>query len=318
MAIYAIGDVQGCYSELCRLLEKINFDPAEDTLWFCGDLVNRGPESLQTLKFVKSLGDSALTVLGNHDLHLLALHHGVKKVGDSTSLRKILKSPVRDELMDWLQTQPLLHYDKRHKAVVVHAGIHPAWGLSKARKLAGEVEAALQGKKAARFFRKMYGNTPVKWSDDLKGAKRLRFITNVFTRMRYFDRAQRLDFTVNRSPRHYLRSGLTPWFQMKATLREDVRVLFGHWSTLPVGCLRTMFRVGRGLCLGAGIWWLCPSILRRKTGFLSIHTPKNRSKKQNNTADVNKPESLPVSQKSALVELQLTFKINWLQFLWVN
>ncbi|MCK5354044.1 MAG: symmetrical bis(5'-nucleosyl)-tetraphosphatase, partial [Methyloprofundus sp.] len=218
MAIYAIGDVQGCYSELCRLLEKIDFDPAEDTLWFCGDLVNRGPESLQTLKFVKSLGSSAITVLGNHDLHLLALHHGVKKVRDTTSLRKILKSPERDELMDWLQAQPLLHYDRMHKAVLVHAGIHPAWGLSKARKLAGEVEKALRGKKATRFFRKMYGNTPVKWSDDLEGAKRLRFITNVFTRMRYFDRAQKLDFTVNRSPRHYLRSGLTPWFQMKATL----------------------------------------------------------------------------------------------------
>ena len=278
MAIYAIGDVQGCYSELCRLLEKINFNPAEDTLWFCGDLVNRGPESLQTLKFVKSLGDSALTVLGNHDLHLLALHHGVKKVSDSTSLRKILKSPVRDELMDWLQTQPLLHYDKRHKAVVVHAGIHPAWGLGKARKLAGEVEAALQGKKAARFFRKMYGNTPVKWSDDLKGAKRLRFITNVFTRMRYFDRAQRLDFTVNRSPRHYLRSGLTPWFQMKATLREDVRILFGHWSTLPVGCYGRCFALDGGCVWGGHMVALRVDFAAEDWFFVDSHT-KNPIKK---------------------------------------
>ena len=274
MAIYAIGDVQGCYSELCRLLEKIDFDPTEDTLWFCGDLVNRGPESLQTLKFVKSLGDSALTVLGNHDLHLLALHHGVKKVGDSTSLRKILKSPARDELMDWLQTQPLLHYDKRHKAVVVHAGIHPAWGLSKARKLASEVETALQGKKAARFFRKMYGNTPVKWSDDLKGAKRLRFITNVFTRMRYFDRAQRLDFTVNRSPRHYLRSGLTPWFQMKAALREDVRVLFGHWSTLPVGCYGRCFALDGGCVWGGHMVALRIDFAAEDWFFVDSHTKK--------------------------------------------
>ena len=274
MAIYAIGDVQGCYSELCRLLEKIDFDPAEDTLWFCGDLVNRGPESLQTLKFVKSLGGSALTVLGNHDLHLLALHHGVKKVRDSSSLRKILKSPDRDELMDWLQTQPLLHYDKRHRAVVVHAGIHPAWGLSKARKLAGEVEAALQGKKAARFFRKMYGNTPVKWSDDLKGAKRLRFITNVFTRMRYFDRAQRLDFTVNRSPRHYLRSGLTPWFQIKATLREDVRVLFGHWSTLPVGCYGRCFALDGGCVWGGHMVALRVDFAAEDWFFVDSHTKK--------------------------------------------
>jgi bis(5'-nucleosyl)-tetraphosphatase (symmetrical) len=274
VAIYAIGDVQGCYSELCRLLEKIDFDPAEDTLWFCGDLVNRGPESLQTLKFVKSLGDSALTVLGNHDLHLLALHHGVKKVRDSSSLRKILKSPDRDELMGWLQTQPLLHYDKRHRAVVVHAGIHPAWGLSKARKLAGEVEAALQGKRAARFFRKMYGNTPVKWSDELKGAQRLRFITNVFTRMRYFDRAQRLDFTVNRSPRHYLRSGLTPWFQIKATLREDVRVLFGHWSTLPVGCYGRCFALDGGCVWGGHMVALRVDFAAEDWFFVDSHTRK--------------------------------------------
>ena len=249
MAIYAIGDVQGCYTELCRLLEKINFDSAADTLWFCGDLVNRGPESLQTLRLVKSLGDSALTVLGNHDLHLLALHHGIKKIRVTADLQKILKSSDCDELLEWLQVQPLLHYDKRHKAVVVHAGIHPAWGLSKARKLAGEVESALRGEDPARFFNKMYGNKPAYWSDDLCGAKRLRFITNVFTRMRYFDQAQKLDFTVNRSPRRYLRSGLTPWFQMPAKLRPDVRVLFGHWSTLPVGVY------GRCFALDGGCVW---------------------------------------------------------------
>ena len=274
MAIYAIGDVQGCYSELCRLLEKINFDPAEDTLWFCGDLVNRGPESLQTLKLVKSLGSSALTVLGNHDLHLLALHHGVNKVRDFTSLRKILKSPDRDELMDWLQAQPLLHYDKTHKAVVVHAGIHPAWGLSKARKLAGEVETALRGKKAARFLKKMYGNSPVGWSEKLEGAKRLRFITNVFTRMRYFNQAQKLDFTVNRSPRRYLRRGLTPWFQMKATLRDDVRVFFGHWSTLPVGCYGRCFALDGGCVWGGHMVALRIDFEAEDWFFVDSHTSK--------------------------------------------
>ncbi len=278
MAIYAIGDVQGCYSELCRLLEKISFDPAEDTLWFCGDLVNRGPESLQTLEFVKSLGDSALTVLGNHDLHLLALHHGVNKVSDSTSLQKILKSPAREELMDWLQSQPLLHYDKTHKAVVVHAGVHPAWGLSKARKLAGEVETTLRGAKAARFFRKMYGNTPVNWSDDLAGAKRLRFITNVFTRMRYFDSAQNLDFTVNRSPRQYLRSGLTPWFQMEATLREDVRILFGHWSTLPVGCYGRCFALDGGCVWGGHMVALRIDFEAEDWFFVDSHTKNSIEK----------------------------------------
>jgi len=127
VAIYAIGDVQGCYSELCRLLEKIEFDPAYDTLWFCGDLVNRGPESLQTLKFVKSLGDSAVSVLGNHDLHLLALHYGIHKIRDTSYLDQILDSPERDELMAWLQGLPLVHYDEIHKSLLVHAGIHPGW-----------------------------------------------------------------------------------------------------------------------------------------------------------------------------------------------
>ena len=249
MAIYAIGDVQGCYAELCRLLEKINFDSSRDKLWFCGDLVNRGPESLRTLRLVKSLGDNAITVLGNHDLHLLALHHGVRKVRVSDGLRKILKSPDRDELMDWLQAQPMLHYDKTHKAVVIHAGIHPAWGLSKARKLAAEVEAALRGDDARRFFRKMYGNKPVVWTDDLGGARRLRFITNVFTRMRFIKKAHKLDFDANGSPRQHSRGDLTPWFQMKATLRDDVRVLFGHWSTLPVGCY------GRCFALDGGCVW---------------------------------------------------------------
>lgn len=250
VAIYAIGDIQGCYSELCRLLEKINFDPSEDTLWFCGDLVNRGPESLQTLRLVKSLGNSALTVLGNHDLHLLALYHGIKKIRVSSDLRKILNSPDCGELLDWLQSQPLLHYDKEHKTVVVHAGIHPAWGLSKARKLADEVETVLRGEDAAWFFKKMYGNKPTVWSDDLEGGKRLRFITNVFTRMRYLNREQELDFTVNRTLRRYLRRGLTPWFKWEATLRDDVRVLFGHWSTLPVGCYGRFFALDGGCVWG--------------------------------------------------------------------
>ncbi len=249
MAIYAIGDVQGCYTELCRLLEKINFDSSRDSVWFCGDLVNRGPESLQTLRLVKSLGDSALVVLGNHDLHLLALHHGVKKVRDTRNLKKILKSPDRDELIDWLQVQPLLHYDRNQKAVLVHAGIHPAWGLSKARKLAAEVEAVLRGKNAGWFFEKMYGNKPAAWSDDLKGARRLRFITNAFTRMRFFKTRHKLDFVANGSPRQHLRSGLTPWYQMPVKLRNEVRVYFGHWSTLPVGCY------GRYFALDGGCVW---------------------------------------------------------------
>ncbi len=249
MSVYAIGDVQGCYTELCRLLEKINFDPAGDKLWFCGDLVNRGPDSLQTLKLVISLGDNAHTVLGNHDLHLLALHHGVDAVSDSGSLQSILESPEREALVGWLQSKPLLYYNKRHQVVVVHAGIHPAWGLSKARKLAGEVETVLRGERAPWFLHKMYGNKPRIWSDDLEGAKRLRFITNVFTRMRYFDAEHKLDFVANGSPRQHKRQGLVPWYQIKARLRPDLRIMFGHWSTLPVGSY------GRCFALDGGCVW---------------------------------------------------------------
>ena len=274
MAIYAIGDVQGCYSELCRLLDKISFDSATDRLWFCGDLVNRGPESLQTLRLVKSLGKSALTVLGNHDLHLLALHHGVEKIRISSDLKKVLKSPERDELMDWLQSQPLLHYDKQHKAAVVHAGIHPAWGLSKARKLAGEVETILRGNDAGRFFSKMYGNKPRLWKDDLDGAKRLRFITNVFTRMRYLNSDGKLDFTVNRSPRRYLRRGLTPWFLASGRLREDVRVMFGHWSTLPVGCYGRCFALDGGCVWGGHLVALRVDFDAEDWFFVDSHTKK--------------------------------------------
>ncbi|MCP4388533.1 MAG: symmetrical bis(5'-nucleosyl)-tetraphosphatase [Gammaproteobacteria bacterium] len=274
MAIYAIGDVQGCYTELCRLLEKVNFDPAADTLWFCGDLVNRGRESLQTLRLVKSLGSSALTVLGNHDLHLLALHHGVQKIRVSSDLQKILKSPDRHELMAWLQTQPLLHYDEQHKAVAVHAGIHPAWGLSKARKLAAEVEAVLRGDDAARFFSKMYGNKPHSWSEDLSGNKRLRFITNVFTRMRYIDDAGGLDFTVNRVPRRYLRMGLTPWFHVDSSLREDIRVMFGHWSTLRVGCYGRYFALDGGCVWGGHLVALRVDFKSEDWFFVDSHTKK--------------------------------------------
>ena len=247
MAIYAIGDVQGCYDELCRLLDKIYFDPAQDTLWFCGDLVNRGPESLQTLRFVKSLGEGAVSVLGNHDLHLLALHHGVKKIRDTDCLEAILKSPDREELMDWLQARPMLHHDKMHKAILVHAGIHPDWKLSTAKRLAREIETRLRGKKARKLLTKMYGNGPNNWSDDLTGAKRARCIINIFTRMRYFSRAGNFNFNANGSPRQH--RSLIPWFELPLALKPKTRVLFGHWSTLPVGCY------GRCFALDGGAVW---------------------------------------------------------------
>lgn len=274
MAIYAIGDVQGCYSELNRLLEKIAFDPADDQLWFCGDLVNRGPESLQTLQFVKSLGDRAISVLGNHDLHLLALHHGVYKVRDTSSLQQVLDSSERDELMDWLQRLPILHFDEMHNALLVHAGVHPDWGLSKALKLASEVETALRGKQAKKFLSKMYGNKPTVWSDDLTGSLRLRVITNIFTRMRYFNAARELDFDAAGSPRKTMSSGLTPWFQMESVLREDKRVFFGHWSTLPVGCYGRCFALDGGCVWGGHMVALRIDYEAEDWFFVDSHTRK--------------------------------------------
>ena len=248
MAIYAIGDIQGCYDELCRLLDKIVFDPRQDQLWFCGDLVNRGPQSLKTLQFVKSLGDAATVVLGNHDLHLLALHHEVRKIRDTGSLEQVLNSADRDELMDWLQQRPLLHHDKSQKAVLVHAGIHPDWNLATAKNLAAEVETRLRGGKAEKLFRQMYGNGPSEWSDDLNGGKRARCIINVFTRMRYFKSNGKFDFNANGSPRRHKK--LTPWFDRQMSVKPTTRIMFGHWSTLPVGCYGNCFALDGGCVWG--------------------------------------------------------------------
>lgn len=249
MAIYAIGDIQGCYDELRRLLDKIVFDPRQDQIWFCGDLVNRGPQSLQTLRFVKSLGDSAVTVLGNHDLHLLALHHEVRKIRDTGNLEPVLKSPDRDELMNWLRQQPLLHHDKAQKALLVHAGIHPDWTLNKAKNLAAEVENRLRGDQPIKLFKKMYGNGPGVWSDELSGSKRTRCIINVFTRMRYFKSSGKFDFQANGSPRRHKK--LTPWFDRPQKIKRTTRIMFGHWSTLPVGCYRNCFALDGG-CIWGG------------------------------------------------------------------
>ena len=166
MAVYVIGDVQGCYSRLIRLLDKIRFDQAKDKLWFCGDLVNRGPESLQTLRFVRSLGDSAITVLGNHDLHLLAIYHTRQIISESNSLSEILQSPDCDELIVWLQSQPLIHYDEDLKFLLVHAGIDADWSIAQATNYAGELEQVLRSENSESFFKQMYGDQPDRWSEE--------------------------------------------------------------------------------------------------------------------------------------------------------
>lgn len=233
MAVYAIGDVQGCYDELIQLIEKIAFNPKKDTLWFVGDLVNRGPKSLETLRYIKNLGDNAVSVLGNHDLHLLATRYGVRDPHKNPDLIPILEATDTDELLDWLQTRPILHYDKAMKTTMVHAGIVPQWTLKQARKYANELENVLASKKAAKFFNHMYGDKPDRWHDDLAGWDRYRFITNCFTRLRYCKKDGTMDhnakFKPGTQPKKYL-----PWFAVPDRKTANKRIIFGHWSTLGI------------------------------------------------------------------------------------
>jgi len=229
MSVYAISDVQGCYDALNALLDKLGFAPAKDTLWFAGDLVNRGPQSLQTLRFVKSLGKSALTVLGNHDLHLLAIDAGVKKTnGDLTP---ILEAPDRQELIDWLRQQPLLHHDPGLGYTLVHAGLSPQWDLATAQACARELEQVLRSDHYREFLKVMYGDRPRKWRRWLFGERRLRYICNCFTRIRYCTTDGKLALKEKGAPGSQPKQ-YVPWFDVPNRANQDLRIVFGHWSTL--------------------------------------------------------------------------------------
>ena len=249
MAVYVIGDVQGCYSRLMQLLDKIGFDQACDKLWFCGDLVNRGPESLQTLQYVRSLGDAAITILGNHDLHLLATYHKREVVSESSSFSDILQSPHCEELLAWLQSQPLIHYDEDLKLLLVHAGIDVSWSIPEAIKYARELEQVLRGDNSESFFAHMYGDRPDSWSEELTGIRRLRCITNILTRIRFYTADGRLEYTAKGDPRQHANAGLIPWFEKNQRLNSDDRIIFGHWSTLMVGVY------GRHYAIDGGCVW---------------------------------------------------------------
>ncbi len=231
MAIYAVGDIQGCCDELLLLLDAIRFDPDKDKLWLVGDLINRGPKSLKTLRLIKSLGDSVIAVLGNHDLHLLALAYTDSARGNNADLKKILKAKNSDELIDWLRHLPLAHYSKKLDTLMVHAGVIPQWSLKDILARAGEVEAALQSSKPQRFLKAMYGKKPDRWSDDLTGNDRLRFITNCLTRIRFCTPGGRLDFANTLGPKAG-QGKLQPWFAVPGRKTTDIRIVFGHWSTL--------------------------------------------------------------------------------------
>ena len=250
MATYAIGDIQGCYDDLLRLLDKIKFDSLSDQLWFCGDIINRGPKSLETIRFIKQLGSSAVTVLGNHDLHFLAVSYVTDKPSKHDTFSGILKANDRDELVEWLRYQKLFYHDPSLNISMVHAGIPPQWTIKAACDYALEMEAVLQSEKPYNFFKHMYGNYPPEWNDSLTGWDRYRFITNVFTRMRFCDSAGRPDFKskggIGSQPEH-----LTPWFMHQERKTKNDDIIFGHWSTLKNINVDHIYPIDTG-CLWCG------------------------------------------------------------------
>ena len=229
LSVYAIGDLQGCFEPLQRLLEKIAFDNAHDQLWFVGDLVNRGPQSLRTLRFVRELGDAAVTVLGNHDLHLLAMAAGVRPLRRKDTFADVLAAPDRDILLDWLRRRPLLH--RQQGFTMVHAGIPPQWDIEEATARARELEAALRSDGYRSFLEHMYGDQPPRWNPRLQGWDRLRFITNGLTRIRYCDGDGNLDMATKCAPGDQP-PGLMPWFQVPGCRTRGEDILIGHWGTL--------------------------------------------------------------------------------------
>jgi bis(5'-nucleosyl)-tetraphosphatase (symmetrical) len=231
VAVYAIGDIQGCYDELLALLTRLNFNPAQDRLWLVGDLVNRGPKSLETLRYVRELGAAAVSVLGNHDLHLIASAHGLAPNHGDHTLDAILAAPDRDELISWLCHRPLLHHDAVLGFTLLHAGLPPQWDLALAQACAGEVEAVLRSPQLTEFLEHMYGNHPDQWSAELSGWERLRFTVNCLTRMRYCDVDGRLDLD-SKGPPGSQPPGQLPWFRVPGRASRDLNIVFGHWSTL--------------------------------------------------------------------------------------
>ena len=251
MATYAIGDIQGCFSALQCLLDRCQFDPAQDRLWFVGDLVNRGPQSLETLRFVRDLGDAAVTVLGNHDLYLLMVAaDAVPKRGRDDTLDEILAAPDRDELLDWLRRQPLCHRDGSY--CVVHAGLLPAWSADQARALAREVEVELAGPDWRRFLQTLWGDEPAAWRDDLTGTARHRVIVNAMTRMRFCSPEGEMEFRA-KGELSDAPSGFLPWFDVPGRRSHDGHTVLvtGHWSALGLFLRPDLLALDSG-CLWGG------------------------------------------------------------------
>ncbi len=235
MATYAIGDIQGCYHELKLLLKKIQFDPNRDQLWLAGDLVSRGPKSLEVLQLLYDIQDSCIAVLGNHDLHLLANYHLDGKFNAKDKLKKLLKSSELESLLHWLASQPMAYYDPDFKMLMSHAGVPPGWDLEQTLASAFELEMVISDpEKAKKFYRKMYGNKPQHWSVDLKKLQRLRFTTNALTRMRFCDLNGNLDLLRKGAPSKRYKK-YKPWYEFQTKLLKKTGLIFGHWAALNGG-----------------------------------------------------------------------------------
>jgi bis(5'-nucleosyl)-tetraphosphatase (symmetrical) len=232
VSIYAIGDVQGCYDTLRRLLDRIGFEPGTDTLWFTGDLVNRGGQSLETLRFIRALGEAAVSVLGNHDLHLIAERvKPSERRQKNVDLRRVLEAQDGLELIDWLRRRPLVHFDPKHRFLLLHAGLAPQWTLEKVQSEAARVERELRSDDYKQVVLRMYGNRPAGWSRRLKGMDRTRATINVLTRMRYCDPQGQICFD-SKGPPGTQPVGNYPWFEVPGHKARDFRVVCGHWSAL--------------------------------------------------------------------------------------
>lgn len=235
MTIYAVGDIQGCFDALECVLDKVCFNPDKDQLWCAGDLVNRGPKSLKTLRFIKSLGDSAKVVLGNHDLHLLAVAYGGHSLKPKDNLQAILEAKDSEELLLWLKDQPLMLRAEGY--TMVHAGICPNWSVKQAEQLADEVHQCLSQGDYIEYFTHMYGNKPDTWRDDLTGIDRLRIITNYFTRIRYCKENGELNLKDKRAPDTYANDfAYSPWYEFLNPKWQQEKIIMGHWASIKGNC----------------------------------------------------------------------------------
>lgn len=250
MAIYAIGDVQGCFTQLEALLGSIPYSATRDRLWFVGDLVNRGPQSLEVLRFVRSLGDRAVVVLGNHDLHLVARALGGARARDDDTLDDVLGAPDLRSLIDWLRTIPLLHSDG--PAVMVHAGLLPQWSPDQAASLAREVQAALSGAEHVEFVARLYGSRPDRWSNGLEGVDRLRVIVNAMTRMRFCTAEGVMDFHA-KGETSAAPPGHVPWFDVPGRASAGAQIVCGHWSALGLKLRPDLVAIDTGCVWGGSL-----------------------------------------------------------------